>query len=404
MLQRCLLCLGVLVSVSDGGLFFGGDKKGGGSQHTSTVDAQLQSSFVSHGFFRPKAGFADSAGEQAACVLDKALHVIQFSLCAPGTRLRAFKKGIRGDCDKSFLPNTAASLKQCCTGMEHLPSWASSSRCKLAIAPAVLRLDDLASAMSECLKKIAAHGATHDRWALGKSKDPGCARIYRELGAPLQSSTYSSIYVAAKSLYGYAHGRPEGVRKFLQECAPHKDDTYECNAITQAIWDRLEEAKKKELAREEKRNKKWARADRLMEQSSRCPAGYTFSKWHRGAEDFPCAAHGPQPNTRRCIVPRKQAASICKALGAKCKAIDMPLDVSWASKFRGMVALRGGDQVRDQHHAFNTCRKGKEPVLHSCPGMTCAENQKGVLCHTGSKFYRCCGGLWRDGKADCLVD
>ena len=70
-----------------------------------------------------------------------------------------------------------------------------------------------------------------------------------------------------------------------------------------------------------------------------------------------------------------------------------------------MVQLRGGPIVPDDERTWNSCAKGKEAVLKHCPGMTCVAAQKGALCSPkAGEFYRCCNGLWRDGKASCRVD
>jgi hypothetical protein len=67
--------------------------------------------------------------------------------------------------------------------------------------------------------------------------------------------------------------------------------------------------------------------------------------------------------------------------------------------------LRGGPVVTDGESTWNSCAKGAEKVLKHCPGMTCTDAQKGALCKPkDGKFYRCCNGLWRDGKVSCRVD
>ena len=99
-----LVSVGVLLASQAsllGGLFGGGGKDGGGggggALKPSEIDKKLLAQdFFDHGYFTPASGhFADSAGEQAACVLDKGLHLIQFSLCEPGTRLRRYKKSYK---------------------------------------------------------------------------------------------------------------------------------------------------------------------------------------------------------------------------------------------------------------------------------------------------------------------
>ena len=218
-----LLSVGLLLASQAsllGGLFGGGGKGAadGGALKAGEIDKKLiTEDFFDHGYFTPDGGFADSAGEQAACVLDKGLHLIQFSLCEPGTRLRAYSKRYRNDCDRRFLDDAVLALRECCSGAAHLPSWASSHRCRKTTAPALAKLNKLAAEFKTCREHVHAAGPGY-RWAIGNSKNAGCAAIYTELGAPLQGPAYAAIYTAAKTLYGYTSNHPEGARKFLEEC------------------------------------------------------------------------------------------------------------------------------------------------------------------------------------------
>jgi hypothetical protein len=67
-------------------------------------------------YFVPKGGFKDPSGEQAACLLDKADHIMQIMRCAQ-------KVHPVGDCSTNFISDLLPALADCCAGNELKRKW-----------------------------------------------------------------------------------------------------------------------------------------------------------------------------------------------------------------------------------------------------------------------------------------
>jgi len=103
------------------------------------IDKKLAKPVINNGDFffqymRPKSGFRSPMGEQAACVLDKAVHIMDFHFCH-SQFMRPFQKSYKMDCDVMFLPNLAKDLDECCVGEEHVPLWGQMHKCQKMVKP-----------------------------------------------------------------------------------------------------------------------------------------------------------------------------------------------------------------------------------------------------------------------------
>jgi hypothetical protein len=88
--------------------------------------------FLQH--FTPKGGFKSPVGEQAACLLDKASHMMDFHFCHDKLA-RAYKKSYKMDCDSQRVVNGFKDIEACCAGESHIPLWQQMKTCKAKAAP-----------------------------------------------------------------------------------------------------------------------------------------------------------------------------------------------------------------------------------------------------------------------------
>jgi len=168
-------------------------------------------------YWRPKGGFKSSSEEQAACVLDKAAHLLMFATCTPEELLRPKKSTYRLDCDRAFIGDLLQDLRSCCVGVEHAAMWKSQQRCEHTIAPLLKIAGSYAKPFAKCVKVVDSERRTDPgedasfRSLMLKIKGPsGATSIFRSTNANCEevrdfaSNTYAHAYSAAQKMYRYA--------------------------------------------------------------------------------------------------------------------------------------------------------------------------------------------------------
>jgi hypothetical protein len=196
-------------------------------------------------YLRPAAGFATAREEQAACLLDKALHVLDFDRCDPAGFLRRHGQGGGGggggggDCDASFGTRVQRELAQCCDGDEHAAMWDQQRRCHAAAAPALAAAAAFAPRWRRCLHAVReALGASVLRGGVARSvralvqllgtASTGAHSTVAAATAACNAATagplYEQAYAAAEFMYRHSQGARahEAVhaRLFLEACVP----------------------------------------------------------------------------------------------------------------------------------------------------------------------------------------
>jgi len=87
--------------------------------------------FLQH--FTPKGGFKSPVGEQAACLLDKAAHMMDFHFCHDKLA-REYQKSYKMDCDKQRVKHAFLDIEACCAGESHVPLWQQMKTCRRKVA------------------------------------------------------------------------------------------------------------------------------------------------------------------------------------------------------------------------------------------------------------------------------
>ena len=211
-------------------------------------------------YLRPAAGFATAREEQAACLLDKALHVLDFDRCDPAAFLR--RHGQRGggggggggsggggggrgsgDCDASFGTRVQRELAQCCDGDEHAPMWDQQRRCHTAAAPALAAAAAFAPRWRRCLHAVrqtlgasalrgGAAGSVRALVQLLGTAGTGAHSTVAAAAAAAAAACnaanagplYEQAYAAAEFMYRHSQGarahEAAHARLFLEACVP----------------------------------------------------------------------------------------------------------------------------------------------------------------------------------------
>jgi hypothetical protein len=98
-----------------------------GADCVDQVLADDKSAFFNKHFI-PEGGFRTALGEQAACLLDKAAHALEFHFCH-GELERAATADERDGCDRDFVAHLDNGIELCCTGEAHIPLWDTINEC-----------------------------------------------------------------------------------------------------------------------------------------------------------------------------------------------------------------------------------------------------------------------------------
>ena len=186
-------------------------------------------------YWRPKGGFKSSSEEQAACVIDKAAHMLMFATCTAEELLRPKKSTYRLDCDRMFVSDLVQDLQSCCVGVEHAAMWQSQKRCEATIAPVVKIASSYIKPMAKCVKVVEAERYTDAgeddafRALMLKIKGPsGTTSIFHNTNAAcldvrnFATDTYEKAYVAAKKMYAFARTDAAKRSQFPELAAEHE--------------------------------------------------------------------------------------------------------------------------------------------------------------------------------------
>ena len=174
----------------------------------------------------PKHGFESAAEEQAACVIDKLLHLLSLPLCRPTSRLlhqeasRAIRgtssadlvlraAGTRGDCNTDFADDELRALSGCCAPprAKHVVLWHASALCDAALGPAVSAARAFSRSFGRCVLELRnarerpSSQESGDVFARDAAISRPCAAVEATLRRPLDSPTYRAMFGAARLLW-----------------------------------------------------------------------------------------------------------------------------------------------------------------------------------------------------------
>ena len=220
----------------------GGGGGGGGGQdskaantsppptpYPAVIDKALLMKDFYDAYFRPHLGFRFARGEQGACLADKALHLLDMLECtAPNLAQQGASSGGsvagNGACSGAFVDGVRRAARECCSGLEHLPTWDAKKSCEKDVAPALGRLQGMARGLRKCVGWLQQNSRSQK--ALGDAASPAvCAHALFAL-----PSTVNAIFFAVHRrmafdtteegdpIFGMAH--VYRTRKFVLACAP----------------------------------------------------------------------------------------------------------------------------------------------------------------------------------------
>jgi hypothetical protein len=108
------------------------------------TDISLVTSDFYSEYFTPPHGFTTAAGEQAACILDKADHMLQALVCTK-KQLEGASPAKHG-CYAGWATALMRSIAECCSGMSMAKKWTMTgslrSQCMAAIQEPYDQIDD----------------------------------------------------------------------------------------------------------------------------------------------------------------------------------------------------------------------------------------------------------------------
>jgi hypothetical protein len=169
-------------------------------------------------YFTPAGGFKTPVGEQAACIVDKASHIMNFHFCHDNLA-RPFSKSYKQDCDAMFIKNTLKDINECCLGESHIPLWAQMHTCKHKVAPITAFMTKYLGSFDSCLAKGKAYQQAHPKAERDgrafKNADCGKTKQVVPLAAKKLFKVATDLYVLGHKLDVTDHAK-----SFMRVCEP----------------------------------------------------------------------------------------------------------------------------------------------------------------------------------------
>ena len=193
------------------------------TEDKADVDEKLMAPIFKDGdffsqFFTPAGGFMTPVGEQAACIVDKASHVMNFHFCHDDLR-RTFKKTYKQDCDRLFVKNAITDISECCLGEAHIPLWSQMHTCKKKTAPITAFMTKHLGQFDQCMKKTEAltTGKKAIQDTAAEDKTPACAKA-----VAIVPAVAKRLFKLGTELYVQGHklDLTKHAKDFMQLCEP----------------------------------------------------------------------------------------------------------------------------------------------------------------------------------------
>jgi hypothetical protein len=199
------------------------------------VDKQLAQAVADGGDFyaswtRPTRGFLSPLGEQAACVIDKSAHILEFHFCTSIMESR-YQYSIENNCEGAgadYLDTTLKALSECCEGDEHIPTWSEMQICSNSIDPLVKEFDGKVQTWKKCVKSAdealdAAAKIKDDDEMHAAHKEAYDSDECREAGE-MVTDLVEKLHDIGGTMFVESHALDitENVKRFMYACAQHK--------------------------------------------------------------------------------------------------------------------------------------------------------------------------------------
>ena len=168
-------------------------------------------------YFTPAGGFKTPVGEQAACIVDKASHIMNFHFCHDNLA-RPFSKSFKQDCDALFMKNVIKDINECCLGESHIPLWAQMHMCKHKVGPIVAFMTKYLGSFDSCLNKGRQYHQAHPKADISLGfKNADCKKTKQVV--PIASK---KLFKVATDLYVLGHKLDvtDHAKSFMRACEP----------------------------------------------------------------------------------------------------------------------------------------------------------------------------------------
>ena len=187
-------------------------------------------------YFTPVGGFKTPVGEQAACLVDKASHLLNLHFCHDKLA-RSFEKSFQQDCDNMFVADVLKDIHECCLGVSHVPLWTQMRLCRKKTHPIARAVKERLGHVDTCLSSLKGtyaytYGLHDSAWRkyawLQKLhfNQMLCKKADHEL-ATVVPRVANALFKIATELYlrGHTLDLTAGARQFMAACEPARRPT-----------------------------------------------------------------------------------------------------------------------------------------------------------------------------------